>query len=398
MREHQTITLFDVALRLGLPSDRNSLYVDCPACHGKKKLNLNYGKNVFRCNKCGDRNIHTEGGPLDLYMLFTGITDYRTVYKEFEGDAPAEVANAKLPPAPPQEEAVVAPVAVRDATYRAFLSLCNLHERHWRDLLERGLTRDQIEKNGYRSWPSDLRGIALKLLRMGCTLEGVPGFYKDKKGWTIKSLDWFFGGKPASGILIPQRNSKGQIQGFQIRLDDPDPEAEVIEDRPRYVAMTSRDKEGGAPAYAYVHFRRGARGCSEIILTEGALKADVICALSGYSVLSVPGVNSQKYLPAAFRSLMKRDVQKIRIAYDMDLREKKEVQKAYKKLVSTLDATCTHCGVVVREDKRDRIMNGKCPCCGKPIGMPHSTMRWDPRYKGLDDYLLAVKKGNTVPR
>ena len=375
---HQTITMFDVAYKLGLPADRNSLYVDCPNCHGKRKLNINYGKNVFRCNKCGDKAIHTQGGPLDLYMLFMGIDDIREAYRAFNGEALQEEAKPH-PPAPIVEEETLAPLAVRDATYRALLSLTNLHDRHREDLLARGLSEENIRNNGYRSLPSDPKAVALKLLRMGCTIEGVPGFFKDKDGsWTMMC--------PGTGFLIPQRNSKGQIQGFQIRLDQKRP------DMPRYISLSSRDRDGGAPAHAYVHFRRGEKGVSEVILTEGALKADVICALSGYSVLSVPGVNSQKYLPGAFKALIPRGLRKVRIAYDMDAADNIHVQAAQEKLIATLNATCTHCGLVVRADKRDKIQDGICPRCGKRIGLSHSTMRWNPDYKGLDDYLNSKRK------
>ena len=380
MGTHQTISLFDVALRLGLPTDRNSLYVDCPNCGGKRKLNLNYGKNVFRCNKCGDKSIHTQGGPLDLYMLYMDIDNVRDAYRAFNGDNYQKSSKEQKKPQPPRpvEEEILAPLAIRDATYRALLSLTNLHERHWRDLLARGLSEEQIRKNAYRSMPSDPKAIALKLKRMGCTIEHVPGFYKDRNGeWTM-----MFTGP---GILIPQRNSKGQIQGFQVRLD------QKLPDGPRYISLSSREREGGAPAHAYVHFRKGAKGIGEVILTEGALKADVICALSGFSVLSVPGVNSQKYLPAAFRTLLGRGMRKIRIAYDMDSDTNEHVQAAKDKLIATLNATCVNCGTIVRADKRNYIVDGKCPRCGKRIGLPHSTMRWDPTYKGLDDYLNAQR-------
>ena len=385
------ITMFDVALKLGLPTDRNSLYVDCPNCNsdprkhnaGKRKLNINYGKNVFRCNRCGDKAIHTEGGPLDLYMLFMGLDNIRDAYKDFEephsGRKKQKPLKKPQPPPPPKEDDP-APIAVRDATYRALLTLTNLLERHFRDLMARGLSEDQIKRNCYRSYPSDPKAVARQLQRMGCTLEGVPGFYKDTDGlWTMVTL--------GPGILIPQRNSKGQIQGFQIRLD------QIKPDGPRYISLSSRDRDHGAPAHSYVHFRRGARGITEVVLTEGALKADVICALSGYSVISVPGVNSQKYLPLAFKSLLKRGMKKIRIAYDMDSETNEHVRAAKEKLVQTLNCTCPGCGLVLPPHKRHLATDGICPKCGNRMGIPHSTVKWDPEFKGLDDYLLHRKQG-----
>lgn len=379
------ISMQDVALKLGLPARRNSEYVDCPYCHGKRKLNVNYGKNVFRCNKCGDKAIHTQGGPLDLYMLFMGIDDIREAYKALRGSESYQVTK-RPQPLPPMEEQKAAPIAVRDATYRALLSLANLHERHLGDLMARGLTKEQIVRFGYKSTPSDLKAVAKELQRLGCTLEAVPGFYEDDKGeWTMVHT--------GSGILIPQRNSKGQIQGFQIRLDQP------RDDGPRYISLSSRDRKGGAPSHSYVHFRKGLRGIQEVVLTEGALKADVICALSGYSVISVPGVNSQKYLPQAFNTLLKRGMRKLSIAYDMDSETNVHVQAAKEKLIETLNNTCTGCGLVVPERFRKEIYNGTCPRCGRRLGLSHSVRRWDldengkwaGNYKGLDDYLFSLR-------
>ena len=378
--QQQDIKLFDVALKLGLPTQKNSVDVDCPNCRGKRKLNVNYGKNVFRCNKCGDKAIHTQGGPLDLYMLYTGVEDFKEIYKAFRSPSGKEEIKSKpQPPLPPVEEEKTAPLAVRDATYRALLSLSNLHERHLGDLLARGLTKEQVARFGYKSVPSDVKAVAKELKRMGCTLEEVPGFYIDDSGdWSLVQT--------GSGIMIPQRNSMGQIQGFQVRLD------RVRKDGPRYISLSSRERKGGAPSHSYVHFRKGPRGIQEVVLTEGALKADVICALSGYSVMSVPGVNSQKYLPLAFRSLLKRGLKKVRIAYDMDLETNEHVQRAKDKLTANLDNTCTGCGLVGPERYREKVIDGTCPKCGKKLGLSHSSMRWDADYKGLDDYLLHVKQ------
>ena len=75
----------------------------------------------------------------------------------------------------------------------------------------------------------------------------------------------------------------------------------------------------------------------------------------------------------------------------MDSDTNEHVQAAKDKLIATLNATCVNCGTIVRADKRNYIVDGKCPRCGKRIGLPHSTMRWDPTYKGLDDYLNAQR-------
>lgn len=61
--------------------------------------------------------------------------------------------------------------------------------------------------------------------------------------------------------------------------------------------------------------------------------------------------------------LKKRGASEIIIAYDMDMYDKKEVDAAYQKLQSI-------------------VANA---------GFRYRTLRWDPEYKGLDDYLAKKK-------
>ena len=76
---------------------------------------------------------------------------------------------------------------------------------------------EQIKERKYRSMP--LYGIHLiieELLKKGCQLEGVPGFYRDENGqWTmnVKAKN--------SGFLVPVESMDGKIQACQIRLDHP---------------------------------------------------------------------------------------------------------------------------------------------------------------------------------
>ena len=78
-----------------------SYYYDCPFCGRTGKLNLNYAKNVWRCNYCGE-----SGGMLELYARMYGITTSDAFYelKEILGcgtgttrAAPREVFRASPP-------------------------------------------------------------------------------------------------------------------------------------------------------------------------------------------------------------------------------------------------------------------------------------------------------------
>jgi len=339
----------DVTRLLMLPLDtgKTQVYTDCPYCGGRKKLNINFRKNVFRCNKCGDRKKHTQGGPLDLAMLYLGLDSPKAAAWELRKRSGDVVPTERKVLSFPEEK--LAPIDVRDKTYSLLLSHLGLRDRHRKSLRERGLTDSQIDEFGYRSCPKNVDALAKKLLFDGATLDGVPGFYTENGNWSMV--------RTGSGILIPQRNSRNQIQGFQIRLDD-------VSSGAKYIALSSRDKPDGTGSRAFIHFRSGARGCDTVVLTEGALKADVISALSGYSVLSVPGVNSLSLLPSALNSLLRQGMREIKIAYDMDAYENEHVLAAREKLVDML--------------------------CSMEI--THSTLRWDSSFKGLDDYLSAQRR------
>lgn len=57
----------------------DSAYVDCPFCGDKRgKMNVNFGRNVWRCNYCGE-----SGGMLALYARLNNMTNsqaYREIW------------------------------------------------------------------------------------------------------------------------------------------------------------------------------------------------------------------------------------------------------------------------------------------------------------------------------
>ena len=87
--------------------------------------------------------------------------------------------------------------------------------------------------------------------------------------------------------------------------------------------------------------------------------SDVIHALTGLTVIAVPGVNTLTQLKTALTEMRQEGLCEIKTAFDMDLSTNHHVQSAYKNLLNLLDE-----------------MNFK-----------FGTYIWDPRYKGLDDYI-----------
>ncbi len=78
-------------------------------------------------------------------------------------------------------------------TYAALLSMLTLNSAHREHLRAvRGLTDEQIEGFGFKSTPSSrvCRTLTERLVKQGCTVKGVPGFYINDYGkWTIKFYD-----------------------------------------------------------------------------------------------------------------------------------------------------------------------------------------------------------------
>ena len=77
----------------------------------------------------------------------------------------------------------------------------------------RGLSDEEIDRLGYRTTPVvGMQTIARQLQSSGYYLSGVPGFYRKDGNWSFAC--------ESRGILIPVRDSKGRIQGMQIRRDN----------------------------------------------------------------------------------------------------------------------------------------------------------------------------------
>lgn len=165
---------------------------------------------------------------------------------------------------------------------------------------------EQIEKNGYKSTPVfGFRRITKKLIEVGCTVKGVPGFYQEKDGeWSIH-----FNPKSA-GFLIPIRNLEGLIVGAQIRLDHP-------YDGRKYIWLSSTNYHMGTSSGSPVHLI-GEPGAKNLFITEGPLKEDLSHALSERTFGCVPGASKYANLSPFLQSMIKQGTEFVYEAYDMD--------------------------------------------------------------------------------
>ncbi len=363
LSEHQydfTFGIMDVVSLLDIRIRRTgarSVYADCPFCGDTRgKMNFNLEKNTFNCNHCNEG-----GGMLALYGGLHNIST-RAAYREI-----CEILNGKATQREYEKSAIkrekpilpsnseLASIYDRNQTYEMLLSMLSLSNEHRRNLKNRGLSDKSIEFAEYRSTPAFGFDKLTKVLKeKGCVIEGVPGFYQKKDGnWTVnfKSV--------CSGILIPVRTMSGMIQGFQIRLDKP-----FVDDKgkeTKYIWFSSVDKEKGTSSGGPVHFV-GNPCAKTVFVTEGPLKADAAHFMSGKTFVAVAGVGNIKPLPEVFEILKNNGTENVYEAYDIDKYTNPHVKKASKKLLALI----------------------------KEFNFNSKIMRWDSKYKGVDDFLLSI--------
>lgn len=347
-RVYDKIPIVDTARRCGLVLDSRTLHhseveASCPFCGdhgtGKYHLSLNTDTDQYRCNLCGAR-----GNSVTLYARLMGVTT-KEAYQALKLEG--KVYPMPQQPTPKTQERQPLPLEARHAMYSDMLEHLTLLPRHQDNLLERGLSKERIERNQYRSMPETERGrrlLAALLRSDGYDLLGLPGFRTYYGEWTLSG---------PKGFLIPVRDKNGLIQGLKIRLDDADDP-----DR-KYRWLSSRDLPGGARSYSWVHVT-GDTSKKRAFLTEGPLKGDVASFLSNDALfVCIGGVNAIHGLKDTLIDLGVTDVVE---AMDMDQMVNPHVRKAIL--------------AIRREVQSIR-------------GIKYSKYTWNPAYKGVDDYLLS---------
>ena len=164
----------------------------------------------------------------------------------------------------------------------------------------------------------------------------------------------------ANGFLIPVRNKDGLIQGMKIRLDD--------DAARKYRWLSSRPSrmENGTRSYSWIHVT-GDTTQKRAYLTEGPLKGDIASYFANDALfVCLGGVNAHKGLRETLLSL---GVTEVMEAMDMDQFTNPQVRQA----ITTL---------------RREVQS--IP------GIRYYQCTWNPRFKGVDDYLLDWTKRKTA--
>ena len=364
-------TIMDIAGLLRLNIRRRGCsrvaYADCPICGDRRgKLGLYPQINTWRCYHCGEC-----GGMLALYGKVHGVSNsdaYQEICDALAIGAPGreytpKAKEAAAPDEPQTQRASPQEIHRTLTALLAMLTLSPAHREHLRT--KRGLADGQIQGFGFKSTPPayQCRAIAAQLLKQGCIVEGVPGFYLDNGGrWRAKFH------QRTSGIVIPLRGVDGLLQGLQIRLDRPikkeddPPEKTGI----KYLPFTSTGKPLGVTSGNPIHFV-GDPSSRVVYVTEGALKADIAHALTGRTFAATVGVNNTMGMDELFAFLRRNGTEEIIEAEDMDKYCNPNVSRGASKVHQLAVKNGLQCRRLV----------------------------WNPNYKGIDDWLLALRRKET---
>ena len=355
-----------VGLRIRRPCS-DGVYTDCPFCGDNRgKLKVNYHKNIWRCNYCGEK-----GGMLKLYAMVRNVSTAQanseicdSIMNEglcADGSLTSYGQPVKRQTLPPKECKQADPEVVhRTLTgLLGMLTLTKLHREHLQTV--RGLTDEQIDRLGYKSVPAHYlcKSLTDRLISEGYTVEGVPGFYTKDGKWTVRFPSMF------AGILIPVRGVDGKIRGCQIRLDVPmkDKNAPADKQGAKYVWLSSSGKPNGTPSGSPVHIA-GDIHARAIYLTEGILKSDIAYFLMNRTFAGVAGINNTAQLDQLLSWLAENGTQEIVLAPDMDRYRNAHVSSSVTKII-----------MMVRK-----------------YGMECRLLYWNPNYKGIDDWQLSLKR------
>ena len=291
--------------------------VVCPVC-GKKDYFFNRNKNNGKCFKCDFKGNQVS------YLAKTLGVDNKEARKLMASYMGTGKGSEYVPNHDFVEPIKNAPSNISDCIYREMIKESPLTTPAVRNLMERGLTAEEIAKSGYGYYE---RANANRIIKeTGVSPKGVAGFYDDGE-WKAT--------KVKGGIAVPYLNEKREICGIQIRKL-----GALREGESKYTWLTSNGKPNGAKVAPCCHFATDwaydtsancykplLRGRS-VFLTEGAMKADIAHAVTGQTILAIAGVSNLGSLERALDYVKAQGIVSIVDVLDMDYLTNPNVQRA----------------------------------------------------------------------
>lgn len=384
----------------------------CPL-QPKSMIYLQVRDGKFKCfHECAGCPVNGKGQSVNLYRLYHPELNFKEAVEAISQKKTdvSELSRKKAPIYVPKEAktAQLAPIETRNEVYRMLLGMLPLEEKHRMDLMRRGMTEAQIYEFGVKSLPTaGLTSIPQYLIERGYNLKGIPLFGRRAGKWQL-----CLQGRQ-SGYFIPYYDYQGRIEQLQIRYDVDLQQGMSKEDiqalkSRRYRWASSNGYEDGAAARNIPFWGRiGLFKDSEFMcITEGGLKASVASYISGDWFCAIPGVSCYD----AFHKICKyakRNHKTLIEAFDMDgklldneheisihnapanlitpeIRE--ELARSNRFLV--IDENKTYCRVINRSVRNSLA---KLYQCAEEEGVEMIPKKWDPAFKGIDDYFCGQR-------
>lgn len=413
-------TITDVVELLQIPrtgkGNDNEYGIVCPVCgDAKGKCTVRLMKDGKEANlfHCWNPGCNAGGGMMDLFLAATNMFSGKNKYKEANAEINRLLGLGNHIETKPKRKTIVhvsnrAPDDVIDQTYRTMLSFLPLRKVDMKNLMERGLDEDDIKAGLFASVPRDSSGICSRLIKAGCKLEGVPGFYMKNGIWYLNAGTW------NAGYFCPVFQN-GMVIGMQVRVRNPK--------KQKYVWLSSSNKEKGCSSKSpCTHFPgQDARYAGEVFLVEGILKSYVTYCLMGRkkSVIGFAGVGCASNVRKIFdggavyrKAVTAIDMdQYLNPFCDRDYDEEKCsacLAAGGKEMLHTkvCPTVCTlknnkRMGIQHARDELWKICKSygmKTAECSWDCSMYKGRKIWNGNIKGIDDYLLEERKKKTWTR
>ena len=403
--------IYDLLDKYNFGRPKTGVKMTCPFC-GHKHLEVNVEKDLFVCwyNACDRKGGYTEFA-LEFYrdVLGQNIATKREAMELYQRDMGFSEIQFKARQnylASQQEnepDAKIPPIEKRNEVYRAITATWPLKKVDEDELLSRGYEKNRIRVYGYVSLPvkkEERRERAAELEKQGFDLHDMAGFTeKDGRmevadfGFQKRVKEFGYEGVQTefSVKLIPVYDTAKNLQYFLIgwdkRLSTNEKKGVIAKSGKNYAKYT---------VFSTPRFNRGGKVKSE-------------CGfVGGYVVRNgkiVPNMKGQTYLPV-IEGMLKTPLYR-ELLFDVCKKWESCIAQngvsnygAVKRMLETIKETCPEVDTIVDCYDMDRfenenVMEGsrRLKKLATSLGFKYGIRLWSPRYKGIDDYMLALKKG-----